>query len=111
MKAISTKQQAVKVYVLIKGSLVAGEKTRDTYSDPIDDRMRPQQITAQQEKRLPEGSYKAGDMKFYAAGSAAKYKSGDQIEFSGIKYRIGDISERHEGGFVIYLAKRPYERD
>jgi len=96
----------VKIYKYTAGMYVDGEWSKGTRT-AIEDVMIPRIITPQQEKRLPEGAYKAGDIKFYKRGSI-EYSSGDVIEYNGIKYRIGDISERHEGGFVIYFAKREY---
>lgn len=99
----------VKVYKYENGNYNDGEWTQGKKT-AINDIMIPRPITPQQERRLPEGSYKAGDMKFYKRGEAV-YKSGDVIEYNGNKYRIGDISERHEGGFVIYFGKLEYGND
>ena len=110
MRAFDGEYKPVKVHVLVPGSSVDGERTDESFLPPADDGLVPRPVTPEQEKRLPEGKYKAGDMKFYSDGSA-KYKSGDLIEYTGIKYRIGDISDRPEGGFVIYMAKRVYGND
>ena len=108
MKAFSGENKPVLVHVRAGGQYVNGEWTGSSLKEVVNDHMTPRQITPQEERRLPDGSYKAGDMKFYAQGNEAKYRSGDEIEFAGIKYRIGDISVRHEGSFVIYHSKRVY---
>lgn len=67
-------------------------------------------ITPAQLKHLPEGKYKAGDMKFYAKGSPV-YKSDDIITCDGIKYKIGDIMDRSDkGNYTIYYGKREVEQ-
>lgn len=109
MRAFAGEYRAVKVHILVKGGLVDGEKTDDSFQSPVDEKMVPRPVTLTQEKRLPEGKYSAGDMKFYALGPL-KYKSGDVIEYAGIKYRIGDFGIRPEGGFVSYMGKRIYDQ-
>lgn len=108
MKAFAGEYKDVNVYVQTEGHYDSGEWIAGSYLDPIPDKMTPRPVTPTQEKRLPEGKYKAGDMKFYVDGQA-KYKSGDQIEYQGIKYDIGDISDRPEGNFTIYMGKRIYD--
>lgn len=108
MKAFSGEYRDVAVHVLVEGGYVDGERVNESFLDPAPDKMVPRPVTVSQEKHLPEGRYKAGDMKFYADGSV-KYKSGDQIEYAGIKYRIGDISDRPEGDFTFYMGKRIYD--
>jgi hypothetical protein len=67
-------------------------------------------ITPAQLKHLPEGKYKAGDMRFYSKGSPV-YKSDDVITSNGIQYQIGDIMDRsHEGNYTIYYGKRIVEQ-
>lgn len=109
MKAFAGEYRAVKIHVLVKGGLIDGEKVAEAFEAPVDDKMVPRPVTVTQEKRLPEGKYKAGDMKFYALGTL-KYKSGDVIEYDEIKYRIGDSGLRPEGGFVSYMGKRIYDQ-
>lgn len=108
MRAFAGEYRGVKVHILTKGKNVDGEKSRESFSEPLPDKMVPRPVTLSQEKRLPEGRYKAGDMKFYAAGPV-KYKSGDLIEYKDVQYRIGDISDRDEGGYTFYMGKRKYD--
>lgn len=66
-------------------------------------------ITPTQLRNLPEGKYKAGDMRFYHKG-APVYGQGDLILLGEVKFEIMDISDRfHDGGFTLYFAKRIYE--
>ena len=109
MRAFAGEYRAVKVHVLVKGRLVDGEKVEDSFEAAVDDKMVPRPVTVTQEKRLPEGRYKAGDMKFYTEGSV-KYKSGDLIEYKDVKYRIGNISDREEGAFTFYIGNRLYDQ-
>ncbi|MBN2157920.1 MAG: hypothetical protein JW807_00890 [Spirochaetes bacterium] len=67
-------------------------------------------ITPAQLKHLPEGKYKAGDMRFYAKGPQI-YASNDIITCDGIKYMIGDIMDRSaQGNYTIYYGKRVVEQ-
>ncbi|MCL2154183.1 MAG: hypothetical protein FWH53_00820 [Leptospirales bacterium] len=109
MKAIIGGYQDVKVHVLAKGEYIDGEWQNANFEAAIDERMTPRPVTLTLEKKLPEGTYKAGDMKFYVAGKAA-YKSGDLIGYKDIKYRIGDISERDEGNYTMYMTQRIYDQ-
>ncbi|GEM_PF-1967512 len=109
MKAFSGEYRAVKVHVLVKGEIVDGEKTGDSFKPPVNEKMVPRPVTLIQEKRLPEGKYSAGDMKFYATGGL-KYKNGDIIEYAGIKYCIGDFGIRPEGNFISYMGKKTYDQ-
>lgn len=109
MRAFAGEYRDVKIHILAGGGYVDGEKSAESFGEPAPDKMVPRPVTLSQEKRLPEGRYKAGDMKFYAAG-AAKYKSGDLIEYKEVKYRIGDIGDREEGGFTFYMGKRIYDQ-
>lgn len=110
MRAFAGEFRAVKVHVIIRGGIVEGERIPDSTISVVDDKMVPRPVTLVQEKRLTEGQYKAGDMKFYVDGPA-KYDSGDLIEYKGVKYRIGDISSREEGGYVYYMGKRLYDQN
>ena len=108
MKAFAGEERNVLVYALTGGQYEDGEWSGESFLDAETVQMTPRPITPHEERRLPSGSYKAGDMKFYARGNKAEYKSGDVIEYTGIKYRVGDISERPEGGFIVYYVKRVY---
>ena len=67
-------------------------------------------ITPAQLKQLPEGKYKAGDMRFYRKGTPV-YRADDVITFNEVKYKIGDISDRaFDGNYTMYLAKREYDQ-
>lgn len=111
MRAFAGEYRAVKVHVLVTSDkeYVDGERAVESFNDPVDTTMVPRPVTLSQEKHLPEGKYKTGDMKFYKSGPVL-YKSGDIIEHENIKYRIGDISSRSEGGFVYYMGKRIYDQ-
>jgi len=109
MRAFAGEYRAVKIHVLVPGKNVDGERVPESFNDPVDDKLVPMPVTLTLEKRLPEGKYKAGDMKFYADGPV-KYKSGNVIEYKEVKYRIGDIGDREEGGFTFYMGKRIYDQ-
>lgn len=109
MRAFAGEYKNVKVYTLIGGGYVDGERTAESFNDPVNDNMVPRPVTLSQEKHLPEGKYKTGDMKFYVEDTV-KYKSGDKIEYMDVKYRIGDIGYRSEGLYTIYMGKRVYDQ-
>ena len=110
MKALLGEHKDVKVHALKSGRYVDGEWVNANFEDAIDAKMTPRPVTLTLERKLPEGRYKAGDMKFYAIGKAL-YNSGDLIEYKGVKYRIGDISERDEGNYTMYMTQRIYEQN
>jgi len=110
MKALTGEYKDVKVHVLKSGEYVDGEWVNAAFAEIVDVKMAPRPVTLTLEKKLPEGRYKAGDMKFYAAGKAL-YKSGDLIEYKSVKYRIGDISERDEGNYTMYMTQRIYDQN
>ena len=110
MRALTKEYKNVKVYILNERGYVDGELTSESFSDaPVITKMAPRPITLSLEKRLPEGSYKAGDMKFYVDGNV-EFKSGDIIEYKNVKYRIGDIAEREEGNYTMYMTARIYDQ-
>lgn len=85
---------------LLDGEFVPGEASTAT------ERMAPIPITPAQAKLLPEGKYKAGDMKFYAAG-APVYRDGDIFQAGGSSFKVGDIMDRSaHGNYTIYFTKR-----
>jgi hypothetical protein len=108
MRGLQAEYKPVKVFELIEGGYVDGEKVKESFEEAKDTEMVPRQITATMERRLPEGRYKTGDMKFYRIGKV-EYKSGDVIEYKNIEYRINDISEREEGDFTMYMTQRIYD--
>ena len=109
MKALAGEYRDVKIHVLTQGEYLDGEWEHESFESPIATKMAPRPVTLTLEKRLPEGRYKAGDMKFYCAGGV-EYKSGDIIEYKDVKYRIGDISERPEGNYTMYMTTRIYDQ-
>lgn len=67
-------------------------------------------ITPAQLKRLPEGKYQAGDMRFYRQGMPA-FKDGDVVTYRSVRYQISDITDRElDGNYTMYLAKRDYDK-
>jgi hypothetical protein len=67
-------------------------------------------ITPAQLKHLPEGKYRAGDMRCYHKG-APRFADGDVITVKNVQYAIGDITDRElDGNYTMYLAKRDYDQ-
>jgi hypothetical protein len=110
MRALIGEYKDVKIHVLTQGEYIDGEWKNESFEPPVPTKMAPRPVTLTLEKRLPEGRYKAGDMKFYIDGGTA-LKSGDLIEYEDVKYRIGDISERPEGHFTMYMTQRIYDQN
>ena len=110
MRALIGEYKDVKIHVLTQGEYIDGEWKNASFESPIEAKMAPRPVTLTLEKRLPEGRYKAGDMKFYRSG-VIEYKSGDIIEYNDVKYRIGDISERPEGNYTMYMTQRIYDQN
>jgi len=63
-------------------------------------------VTAITMKMMPEGSYTAGDKRFYHTGPR-RYDFKDVFISENNTYEVRDIQDRNfEGGFTVYFAKR-----
>lgn len=101
--------RTVTVTKYVPGTRVDGDWVPGAPTD-VDDKMICIPITPAQLKHLPEGKYKAGDMRFYRRGGPA-YNDGDVVTVKNVKYRLGDISDRElDGNYTMYLGKRDYDQ-
>lgn len=88
------------------GTYIDGEWVPPSAPGEEDTTMIVLPVTAASVKIMAEGSYVAGDKRFYAAG-APRYAQKDIIKLGEDRYEIRDIQDRSfEGSFTIYFAKR-----
>lgn len=87
-----------------------GEWIEETSGEPVIDSMIVLPVTAASIKMMAEGSYIAGDKRFYCEG-APKYKTKAIFETEDtVKYELRDIQDRSiEGNFTVYFCKRIIE--
>ncbi len=86
----------------VDGEWIAGSLVEETAL------MVPRPISPQDVRRLPEGKYLSGSMKFYATDLSIGLRPGDVIIYKNIEYEVGDIWDREE--FLVYIGKRLYEQ-
>ena len=105
LEHFNEEMRAVTVIRAAAGAYIGGEWVPSKEPDE-DTTMIVLPVTAASVKIMAEGSYVAGDNRFYAAG-APRYAQKDIIKLGEDRYEIRDIQDRSfEGGFTIYFAKR-----